>query len=227
MIPDGSGGLVKDERGAVVLSKLESATLRELADATNGAYQDASNWIDLAALVSSTVESGKQGDFLEKNTIRLVERFPVAARLGALVFACEFLLRVSRAPPTTGSETFNGLQIIPTRRFGSAASSLILLSLLIGSLAGLPVARCRRRRQLLLHPPPLARIVGRLSTTAQPTARDWAELGRETVTWGSKLQSSQQPVTRRADTRCARPPSNLGSKLDPKDSRLAQTARGT
>ncbi|MEO7598205.1 MAG: VWA domain-containing protein, partial [Opitutus sp.] len=68
MIPDGAGGLVKDERGAVVLSKLESSTLRELADKTNGVYQDASNWIDVAALVSSTVESGKKGQFTDKNT---------------------------------------------------------------------------------------------------------------------------------------------------------------
>ena len=32
MIPDGSGGFVKDDRGAVVMSRLEPNTLRELAD---------------------------------------------------------------------------------------------------------------------------------------------------------------------------------------------------
>ena len=41
MIPDGSGGFVKDDRGAVVLSKLESRTLEQLAQATNGQYRDA------------------------------------------------------------------------------------------------------------------------------------------------------------------------------------------
>lgn len=75
MIPDGSGGLVKDERGAVVLSKLEPATLRELADITQGTYTDASNWVDLAALVESTVATGRAGEFVEKNSVRLVERF--------------------------------------------------------------------------------------------------------------------------------------------------------
>ena len=75
MIPDGSGGLVKDERGAVVLSKLEPATLRELADITQGTYTDASNWVDLAALVESTVAAGRAGEFVEKNSVRLVERF--------------------------------------------------------------------------------------------------------------------------------------------------------
>ncbi len=75
MIPDGSGGLVKDDRGAVVLSKLEPATLRELADISQGTYTDASNWIDLAALIESTVETGRKGEFVEKNSVRLVERF--------------------------------------------------------------------------------------------------------------------------------------------------------
>ena len=43
LIPDGAGGLVKDDRGAVVLSKLETATLQELAQKTNGVYRDALN----------------------------------------------------------------------------------------------------------------------------------------------------------------------------------------
>jgi len=38
MIPDNAGGLVKDARGAVVMSKLESATLEELARATTGGW---------------------------------------------------------------------------------------------------------------------------------------------------------------------------------------------
>lgn len=87
MIPDGSGGLVKDERGAVVLSKLESATLQELARETNGVYRDASAWVDLATLVTDTVEAGRKGQFIEKNTVRLVERFqwPLAFALWCLL----------------------------------------------------------------------------------------------------------------------------------------------
>src|SRR5688500_7475476 len=56
MIPDSNGQFVKDERGAVVLSKLESATLQHLARETNGVYRDASAWVDLAALVNETIE---------------------------------------------------------------------------------------------------------------------------------------------------------------------------
>ena len=75
MIPDGQNGFVKDDRGAVVLSKLEPNTLRELADMTGGTYRDASTWVDLASLIQSTVEAGQKGEFLEKNSIRLVERY--------------------------------------------------------------------------------------------------------------------------------------------------------
>ena len=69
MIPDGNGGFVKDERGAVVMSRLESNTLRELATATDGIYRDASTWLDLAALVRETVSAGRAGSFMEKKTI--------------------------------------------------------------------------------------------------------------------------------------------------------------
>jgi Ca-activated chloride channel family protein len=82
MIPDGTGQFVKDERGAVVLSKLENETLQEVARATGGVYRDASAWIDLAGLVKETVEAGRKGEFVEKNTVRLAERFqwPLASR---------------------------------------------------------------------------------------------------------------------------------------------------
>src|SRR5690606_8694739 len=44
------------------------------------------------------------------------------------------------------------------------------------------------------EPPVLARIVGRIAAAETRTAQDWAELGRETATWGSQLQSQQQSV---------------------------------
>ncbi len=97
MIPDGSGGFVKDERGAVVLSRLENATLQELARSTGGVYRDASAWVDLAAVVKETVEAGQKGQFVEKNTVRLVERFqwPLAFALWFLLvsFCYEFPVR--------------------------------------------------------------------------------------------------------------------------------------
>lgn len=75
MIPDTAGGFVKDDRGAVVLSRLESRTLQTLAEASKGQYVDASSWVDLAELIQQTVEAGKRGEFRETNQIRLAERF--------------------------------------------------------------------------------------------------------------------------------------------------------
>ena len=64
-------------------------------------------------------------------------------------------------------------------------------------------------------PSALGKIVGRLSASENRTARDWAELGRETVTWGSQLQSGQQPVPE-GPVRDALTAIDLGEKLDAK-----------
>lgn len=95
MIPDGSGGFVKDERGAVVLSRLGQTTLQQLARDTGGVYADASTWVNLADLLNQTVEAGRKGEFVEKSDVRLVERFQWAL-LPALAF---FLLSFWREFP--------------------------------------------------------------------------------------------------------------------------------
>ncbi len=202
MIPDGAGAFIKDERGAVVLSKLESGTLQELATATGGVYRDASGWLDLAGLVKETVEAGRKGQFLEKNTIRLAERFqwPLALGLWCLLvsFYREFPVRpkprdIKLAAP------------IAPRTTAATLAALLLLSLIV------------RPSTFGLAPPSdaLSKIVGRLATSENRTARDWAELGRETVTWGSRLQSEQQPLPEGA-LRDALAAVATGSALDPK-----------
>lgn len=75
MVPDSTGGFVKDERGAVVLSRLESRTLQSLAEKTGGTYADASSWVDLASILKANIESAKRGEFQEMNHVRLAERF--------------------------------------------------------------------------------------------------------------------------------------------------------
>lgn len=75
VMPAKDGGLIKDEHGAVVMSKLDPTTLKQLASATGGAYAEASGWIDLPALLQQTVERGKQGAMAERKTERLGERF--------------------------------------------------------------------------------------------------------------------------------------------------------
>ncbi len=215
MIPDGTGQFVKDERGAVVLSKLEPGTLQELARATNGTYRDASAWVDLAGLVNETIETGRKGQFVEKNTVRLVERFqwPLAFGLWCLFvsFCYEFPVR-----PRPRAIALAGVAGNRKAETGKVAATLAVL-LLLGGLR-YPVSGFSATAPAPTPPPepsPLVKIVSRLSAADAPTARDWAELGRETVTWGSRLKSEQQPVPE-SPVRDALTAATLGAKLDPK-----------
>lgn len=63
----------------------------------------------------------------------------------------------------------------------------------------------------------LSKIVSRLSAGEHQQARDWAELGRETATWGGRLQSQQQPVPE-GPVRDALAAVDIGRKLDPQAS---------
>lgn len=226
MIPDGTGGLIKDERGAVVLSKLESGTLQELAKATNGVYRDASTWVDLAAVVNETIEQGRKGQFVEKNTVRLVERFqwPLAFGLWCLFvsFYYEFPVRPRPRQIALRGSAKNE-QSAPGGETLSTVAAIALLAWLFFSPVPLRAAATRTP----MHPAPagapakppeppvLAKIVGRLSALDSPQARDWAELGRETVAWGSRLQSEQQAVPP-GPVQDALAAVNIGQKQDSK-----------
>jgi len=212
MIPDDAGGLVKDERGAVVLSKLESATLQELAQSTDGVYRDASAWVDLAALITETVERGRTGTFVETNTVRLVERFqwPLALGLWCLLvsFCYEYPVRPrpraitlrAGVPPARKTGPAVG-----TRESATPSAVATLLVLLFASFALLPTPHARAalpaghppagaKPPVETEPSALAKIVSRLSAAENLTGRDLAEFARETVTWGSRLKSEQQSV---------------------------------
>jgi Ca-activated chloride channel family protein len=224
MIPDGTGGFIKDERGAVVLSKLESATLQELATATSGVYRDASGWLDLAGLVKETVEAGRKGQFLEKNTVRLAERFqwPLALGLWCLLVSLYAEFPVRPRPRDIKLTTTPKIPA-PTAAVKIAAALLVLLGLVTTSRPSLlaitpPGSPPSVTPPAAAAPPPsaaLAKIIGRLSASDSRTARDWAELGRETATWGSRLQSEQQPIPE-GPVRDALAAVDAGSALDPK-----------
>ena len=210
MIPDSSGGFVKDERGAVVLSRLESGTLQQLAQETNGTYRDASSWLDLSSVLNATVETGQKGKFLEKNSVRLVERFqwPLAFALWCLFvsFCYEFPVRPRprdlklRAKPEASNPKAPKL----------AAAALLLLAA-----RHVPQSVIAAPPAAVPAPAPLAKIVTRLSGQDIQTARDWAEFGRETVTWGQHILSESRPVPP-GPVRDALAAVELGSALDPK-----------
>jgi Ca-activated chloride channel family protein len=203
LIPDGAGGFVKDENGAVVMARLESETLRELADKTGGAYRDASGWIDLPALLRATVEAGRKGRFVEKNQVRYVERFQwfLAPALACLLFSFwrEFPVRPRprdlRAAPAAA----------PGAKRAAVAAALLAAALLAA----------RSRAQNENDAAPLAHIVGRISAAPQRTASDWAEFSSETVAWGQRLQAAHQPVPEGA-VRDGLDAVDAGANLDPR-----------
>jgi Ca-activated chloride channel family protein len=188
MIPDGAGSFMKDENGAVVLSKLESGTLRELADATHGAYRDASEWVDLARVLSSTVDEGRKGRFVEQNSVRYVERYQWALAQALACLIASFCLEFPVRPKSREIRLNTAAKPAPSP-LPVMASACVAAFLLLGA------ARMRAQDQAKPDPAAsLSKIVGRLSAQEKCSALDWAELGRETVTWGEHEKSENQAV---------------------------------
>jgi len=211
-IPEPDGSLVKDERGAVVLSRLENSTLQELAQLTGGAYADASSWVDLAALLRQTVDAGKKGQFSEKSTARLVERFQwfLAPGLALLLvsFWAEFPVRPrERALPLgrlkgrpTGAPTAAGT---------AAVASLCLLATL-----GSPPRAGGQENPKETFTAPLTAAVTRLSAKDTLDAKDCAEFAQTTITYGQRMNAAQQPV-REGVIRDALVAVDRGEQIDP------------
>ncbi len=203
-IPDPAGGYVKDERGAVVLSKLNSSTLRELAAATNGVYADASTWVDLGALLKQTVASGRRGEFKERSQMRHIERFQwaLAPALLCLLLSLwrEFPVRprarnlplasnAGRRLPATGQSAPPVEDRTP--KAGAAVTAAILLVAL--SALGLPASGFAAE-DTSVYGAPLSKLVEQLSAQPALSAADCASLARETITWGTRLRNAGQPV---------------------------------
>jgi Ca-activated chloride channel homolog len=98
LLPDPQGGVVKDGRGAAVLTRLEPATLEELARETGGAYREAANWVDLAELLSETVQQGKTGDFAKTREARQAERFQWALAPAIFLLALSLAFEIPTLP---------------------------------------------------------------------------------------------------------------------------------
>lgn len=213
-IPEAGGGLVKDERGAVVMSRLNSSTLQDLAQVTGGAYTDASAWVDLAALLRKTVEAGRKGEFAEKNTARLVERFQWFLAPGLLLllisFWTEFPVRPrERALPlgkARGQRTENGGQ-------KAAVAAALVLSSVLCSPSSVRGAEGESPNDTLAKP--LSTTVARLATKDTVTAKEYAEMASTTVTYGQRVKSAQQQPLESV-VRDALQAVGTGEKLDAK-----------
>jgi len=192
LIPDGAGGFVKDPRGAVVISKLNSSTLQELAKATNGVYTDASAWVDLAALLKKTIATGRKGQFEERHQVRQIERFQWALA-PALLCLLLSLWREFPVRPRVRSLPLRAETGKRTPDAGKTAVTAATVALII--LSGI---RCPQSTMAAedtsAYAAPLSKLVEQLSAQPALSAGDYASLARETITWGRRLQEAQQPV---------------------------------
>lgn len=200
-IPDGSGAFAKDVRGAVVLSRLESGTLQHLAQTTGGAYADASSWVDLPGLLRTTVEAGRKGEFSEKNTARLIERFQWFLAPGLLLlllsFWTEFPVRPrERALPLGAGKARNAERGTQNPKLRSSATVAALAAFLWLSAFSIPhsaQAQAAPSTDDTLAKP-LTATVARLADKDDIAAKDFAELAQATITFGQRLKTGQQPA---------------------------------
>ncbi len=198
MVPDGKGGLVKDPRGAAVLSRLDASTLQELARLSDGAYRDASTWIDLPALLKETVSRGRTARTTTDTAPRREELFAwfLAPALALLAAA---LLR--EFPVTPRARTL---------RPPAATAATLLLALLLLPHSPTPA----RAAETPPAADPLVALVGQLASAPDLAAPDLARLATLTADQGEKA-SPQSPAPPRGALQDALAAVNQGAALDP------------
>jgi Ca-activated chloride channel homolog len=191
LVPDGAGGLVKDEHGAAVLSHLEPRTLQELATATGGTYRDAATWVDIAELVNATVEQGTKGTYVEQRNVRLQDRYQwfLAPALFFLLLSywLEFPISpLARALPTRGRRPH------PASAPAIAAALVALAAWHSPSLASTAVSDAPPPQSGTAgQPNPLTATVAELSNKPDLAAADFARLATDTIQFASQPSAPQ------------------------------------
>ncbi len=200
MLPDGTGSFIKDERGAVVMSRLNPTTLEELARSTSGVYRDASAWVDLAELIGQTVEMGRAGEFAETRQARRIERFQWL--LGPALFL--MLWSLWREFPVRPRQRAVTIRPTPPKATGTATAAVtIFLILSPPDSAAVKKAAVPDPTALPEIPAeaapdpgaPVAALVNQLSQQENVAATEFAELAKATINWGNQVLQTGQPVT--------------------------------
>ena len=200
MVPDGKGGLIKDERGAAVLSRLDASTLQELARLSDGTYRDASAWIDLPALLKETVSRGRTARTTTDTAPRREELFawflaPALALLDAALlreFPVTPRARQLRPPALPVAAAVLGLFLLPTSPSTVRAAEA-------------PPSPA---------PDPLVALVGQLAAASDLAAPDLARLATLTADQGEKA-TPQSPAPPKGALQDALAAVNQGAALDP------------
>lgn len=193
LVPDGNGGATKDENGAAVLSKLEPATLQELASSTGGTYRDASTWVDIAEVVQATVDQGRLGQYVEHKETRLQDRFQWFLAPALLFFLLSFWLELPIVPvPHTIKQRHKSLAPV---RAAATALMIVALALPVLSQAALPAAPPQSEPPAAPPASVLGDLVDKLSASSAPLAAgDYAQLASTTIEVASKPDSLHGPA---------------------------------
>jgi len=207
LIPDGRGGIVKDARGAAVLSRLERPVLEELARGTDGVYVDAAQWIDLASLVERTVSEGREGQFVEERARARIHRFQwwLAPALLLLLASHVFEVpapprarrlhdgRASRAAATAASLAVLLLVMTPHRV--QAVDSEMTPDRVQAVESDVEPQRTQAADPEAAPPAdPIVTLVEQLAGSSEITATDYAELARVTAATGFDRQEENAPL---------------------------------
>jgi Ca-activated chloride channel homolog len=171
VMPAEGGGFVKDSRGAVVLSRLEPQTLRDLARLTRGTYANATQWVDLAELLEQTVERGRQGEFTKRAEMRLQERYQWFLAAGLVLLAWSFWREFPVRPRVRDMKG----------RVATAASALAVLVLFSPADAN-------------TAPGDLPELAKSLSAQRSLSADDAARFAGATIDYGTAQKQSGQPI---------------------------------
>ncbi|HUG10656.1 MAG TPA: VWA domain-containing protein [Opitutaceae bacterium] len=171
VMPAEGGGFVKDARGAVILSRLEPQTLRDLARMTGGTYANAAAWVDIAALLEQTVERGKQGGFVQRSELRLQERFQWFLAAGLVLLAWSFWREFPVRPRVRDLKG----------RATSVAAALAILAIFTP-----PDAQAADGD--------LSDLAKKLSEQASLSAGDAASFANATIGYGEAQKQSGQPI---------------------------------
>jgi len=194
LVPSESGGTMKDAHGNAVLSKLEPATLQELAQATGGAYRDAATWVDIAELITGTVAQGRQGEYVEQQHVHLEDRFQWVLAPALLLFLLSYWLELPVFPLT---------RALAGRRRPNLATAPIAAALLAGLIAwhtprqaDAAVADQPPPRSAAAAPqtPDLAATIGELSSKASLASADYARVATATIGFASQPTSPKGPA---------------------------------
>jgi hypothetical protein len=82
--------VVKDANGAEVVTKLNPATLEEMAKITGGLYSPAPSWVNVADLLKRVVYTTKKATAFKKDEKQLVERYQWALVPALILLALSF-----------------------------------------------------------------------------------------------------------------------------------------